>query len=366
MRIIAAIFTAIAITASAQTANEGAHIVWLQSEHDFGTIKEEAGIATCKFFGVNTGTEPIAVISASANCGCTTPRYPTAPVYPGDTLQITVSYNPQGRPGRFEKKAFITTNAEEGKTTLRIRGTAIGSACTLQSRFPIESRQARLSRNIIPMGETRKGRPLAGGINIYNTTSQPITPMATGLPAYMHSTVKPHSIQPGEQGSLMLTCYTDSCDDWGFVTDEIFLIPDINAENPDTVTVTTTMIINEDFSKLTQEQREKAPCAKISDENIDFGSFTIADKPIKRSFTITNEGKSDLIIRRIYSQEKSLRIDNAATSIKPGKSADIHVTFTPALLSGTESLLNSRITVITNSPTTSTQTIRAIGEKRNR
>ena len=97
-----------------------------QKKHDFGTVKEEGGPVTTEFAFVNTGDTPLVIISATASCGCTHPKYPTDPIKPGGKGVIKVTYLPKGRPGEFNKSIKVRTNAKNAKkVTLKISGVVI-------------------------------------------------------------------------------------------------------------------------------------------------------------------------------------------------------------------------------------------------
>lgn len=90
--------------------------------HNFGNIIE-GQIATYDFQFVNNGTEPLKLTRVKASCGCTTPKYPTTEVMPGDTASIRAEYNSAGRPGTFNKNIFVNSNA--GDITLTISGNVV-------------------------------------------------------------------------------------------------------------------------------------------------------------------------------------------------------------------------------------------------
>ena len=90
--------------------------------HNFGNIIE-GQIATYDFQFTNNGTEPLKLTRVKASCGCTTPKYPTTEVMPGDTASIRAEYNSAGRPGTFNKNIFVNSNA--GDITLTISGNVV-------------------------------------------------------------------------------------------------------------------------------------------------------------------------------------------------------------------------------------------------
>lgn len=91
--------------------------------HDFGMIKEDGGPVSCEFPFVNDGKGNLVVFEAKAECGCTRPEYPKAPVAAGKSGKIKVTYNPLGRPGAFDKVVTIKCNGNPSKVRLKIRGT---------------------------------------------------------------------------------------------------------------------------------------------------------------------------------------------------------------------------------------------------
>ena len=181
-------------------------VVWLNPVHDFGAFREEVGPVSCTFKAVNVGDEPVVVVDARANCGCTRPIYSKEPVNPGDTLKVVVTYLPAGRPGRFHKQVKVTTNASAA--TLGVKGTVIGAPATLSQRYPVEAAPLRISNDVSPFGSTRKGRVLAAAINMYNPTPDTITPGVVNLPPYINALIRPERIAPGEQATVSMTAYT--------------------------------------------------------------------------------------------------------------------------------------------------------------
>ncbi len=62
--------------------------------------------------------------NAEAGCGCTTPDYPKAPVMPGDSGVIKVTYNAEA-PDTFTKNVNVKFATIDLPVTLEISGTVI-------------------------------------------------------------------------------------------------------------------------------------------------------------------------------------------------------------------------------------------------
>ena len=128
MKKILSIFMAaiclVAIAMPAVAKKKGpAEIKFAETTHNFGIIPEKKGVVSCEFVFTNVGESPLVIRDATAECGCTTPEYSEAPIAPGKTGKIKVTYNPLGRPGGFTKKVTIRTNGKQKKSYLYIKGT---------------------------------------------------------------------------------------------------------------------------------------------------------------------------------------------------------------------------------------------------
>lgn len=346
----AAIVSAIASMAQAR-------IEWLEPTHDFGVFHEEEGNVSCQIKGVNTGNEPLTILNVRANCGCTIARYSREAVMPGDTAIIDVGYNPDGRPGRFSKKVYIDTNTEPKRSTLTIKGVVIGTEATLHSRYPENAGELMLRNTIVPFGNNLKGKSRIEFFEVYNRSSDTITPKWHNVPKHITVNSNPKMIPPGEALSYTLYFNTQLTDRWGLVCDTLYLAPTETSELR--IAVTTTASVVEDFSKLTPGERAKAPRIAVSHDAIDFDRID-RNTPCTASFKIDNYGDYPLLIRRIYTDNPGVTIKADKDKIKKGKSSEVKVTVDPSQCKG--DMLNYRITIITNDPERPTATVRLVGQ----
>lgn len=367
-RLIAIVVIAVAIqvsgfaSASERKAKEGegrgksAAIEWLSERHDFGAFDEDGGPVSCTFTMVNNSAQPVSIISARASCGCTSPSYPRRAIAPGDSAEIKVTYNPAGRPGRFDKNVKIKLSDNSAVAVLHIVGVVIGNPKSLSSRYPIDAAPLRLRTEMLPYGPLTGARAKSEFFEVYNASPDSVTPQWANVPDYINVASTTPTVPPGEQIAYALTLYPSKLKTYGLVTDSLQFIP---APGASPVTIEILANIKEDFSRLTPGQRMNAPVASLSTENIDLGAMNPGAEPAHASFTITNRGKSPLLIRRIYSLDSGVEIACKVTSIKKGKSARVDVTILPSAV--TDDMVNARISVITNDPANPEQTIRITG-----
>ncbi len=292
---------------------------WLGTTHDFGAFKEDDGKVTCQFKFVNDGPDAVSIRAARASCGCTAPSFTKTPIEAGDTGVVTVKFNPTGRPGRFSKSVTMDL-AGEGKIprqTLVIRGVVIGSSNTLRSRYPVEAGSVKLRTTQLPFGTVLKGKAKSAFLEVYNASEAPVSPKWDGVPEYIRI------------ASSYLTA-----------------------------------ILEEDFSRLTPGERQKVPSISLAADRVNFGEIAADGGVVSGTFTIANHGKSDLMLRRIYTIDPGVTVYAPSDKVKKGKTTEVTITVDPSKLPG--DLLNARIQVITNDPENPIVIVRAVGEVRNR
>lgn len=109
------------ITADAK--KKQAQIQFKEQTYNFGSVPEHGGKVSHSFEFTNTGDANLVIVDATADCGCTVPEYPTAPIAPGKKGVIKVTYDPLYRPGGFTKVVTIRSNAKQKKARVKITGT---------------------------------------------------------------------------------------------------------------------------------------------------------------------------------------------------------------------------------------------------
>ena len=119
-------------------AQENAEIKFSETVHDFGTIYEEDGEATCEFFITNTGKTPLEITDAKASCGCTKPSFTKEPIAPEKTGYVKATYLAKGRPGPFSKTISIYTNVQEAPFTVSIKGEVVSKASSVDVQLKQE------------------------------------------------------------------------------------------------------------------------------------------------------------------------------------------------------------------------------------
>ena len=341
------VFLAAILLISAVTFAQKAEITFEKRTHDFGQIKEADGKATYEFVFTNTGKSPLVVNSVQASCGCTTPTWTRQPIEPGKSGSITVVYNPMGRPGVFTKTVNVSSNATEERITLLIKGDVIPVSSSPVNPFPVAMDDLKLKTKVVQMNNVDKGKSQTRVIDVKNEGRNSIKPVIENLPVHLTAKVVPETLAAGQQGTITFTFNSAKCALWGPTVDDVFVV--INNKRVYSADYQIKVFANviEDFSKLTLEQRRKAPILETNTRSIDLGTVKQNSKK-NASFRISNKGTSTLEIRRIVNNNKELNVRHPRFSVASGKTANLTLELNTKTLPVGQ--YKKTITVQTNDP----------------
>ncbi len=96
-----------------------AKIIFNDYEHHFGKVSQGEKLAYVFRFE-NQGTGSLIIASVTASCGCTVPKYDRKPVTPGNSGNIEVVFNTEGRSGMQTKTITVKSNAKPQVVLLKI------------------------------------------------------------------------------------------------------------------------------------------------------------------------------------------------------------------------------------------------------
>lgn len=95
-----------------------------ETEHDFGRLYEGETVSF-SFKFKNSGKSDLIIAEVSTSCGCTVPSYDKAPIRPGESGTIKVSFNSRGRKGFQSKNIVVVANTQPNTTMLRIKAQVV-------------------------------------------------------------------------------------------------------------------------------------------------------------------------------------------------------------------------------------------------
>ncbi len=315
--------------------------------HDFGTINEADGRVSYDFVFENQGNAPLVISRVQASCGCTTPSWTKSPVEPGQKGTITVSFNPAGRPGNFNKGISVQSNASETRERLVIKGTVVprerGEA---RAVYRVAMDNIRLTGKDIAFGTTNKGIVGEATLKIKNVSSDPVRFSFAGMPSYVSTDAPESTLAANEEKEVTFTFNSEQCPTWGPVEDYIYVVVNGRETRSDTYKLTLRAKVEEDFSNLTLEEKRSAPILEMPQRAAHLGRVTAGKHQV--TLDIKNAGQNPLEIRRIISNDKEIVLKQERMTIKGGRSDQLK--FTVELTDLTAGNYNRTITLQTNDP----------------
>lgn len=301
-------------------------ITFEKTEHDFGKINEADGRVSVVFNFKNEGMAPLVLSNVRASCGCTTPTWTKEPVEPGKTGAITVTYNPNGRPGRFQKTVTITSNASEPTKKVYIKGEVIPKQAKPVNQYKIAVGALNMKAKSLDLGTIKHGQKASGELEYTNQQKEDHkVELATNgeTNAFLIHQVTLPEVKPNEVGKFIFATDTKGSKLYGPVEVYAYVVVDGKKELTDDYKLTIKANIEEDFSNLTVEQKQNAPILETL-SNFDGGKVA-AGKTLKFAFPIKNTGVNPLEIHRVYSSNDILVVKSTPKPIKSGKKGNVAI-----------------------------------------
>ena len=294
-------------------------ITFEKTEHDFGMINEADGRVSVVFDFKNEGMSPLVLSNVRASCGCTTPTWTKEPVEPGKKGSITVTFNPNGRPGKFSKTVTITSNASEPTTRVFIKGEVIPKSAKPVNKYTVPVGELSMKEKELNLGTILYGQHKNGELEYANLTqAEHNVELATNAAdAYLINQVTLPAIKPNEVGKFVFAIETQDSKLYGPVEAYVYVVVDGKKDLSDAYKLTIKANIEEDFSQMSNEEKLQAPILETQAEWT-VNSNILAGKSQKYNIYVKNSGVNQLEIRRAYCTDKNITI-KPAKPVKSGK-----------------------------------------------
>lgn len=280
-------------------AQEKSVVRFSEENFDFGTVNEEDGPITFDFEFVNNGAEPLIVLGVKPSCGCTTPSWTSEPVLSGGKGIITAQYNPRNRPGAFRKSLTVSLNNSEPPIRLYINGNVIPRTKTKEEKYPYKIGGLRFASNSINLGLITTEKKIEESLLFFNDSDTVIEFKANYvLPDFIEIKLDSSVLAAGSEGKLTISYNPNHVDNLGFKSHSILLKTKEEIDSLKEIHVMASIV--EYFAPLSDEELDMAPKFNIENRVYDFGRVTQGNF-YETEFILTNQGKSNLNIRKIKS-----------------------------------------------------------------
>lgn len=335
-----------------------AQIAFAEKSHDFGKVQEENGPVQHTFEFTNTGEVPVRILGVKASCGCTTPDWSKEEIAPGQKGVVVAQYDPNNRPGVFNKTLTVNLSAEPNVVILNIKGTVKPRPRTAEDDFPTEMGALRVKFRGFNMGKVTTEGPVNKAFEVYNQGDAPlIFSNEVEAPEFIQLSFSPQEIPAKSRGELVITYDVKAVNELGWVSNNLVLHTNEEGELA-RKNFSVMATIEEYFPPMTEEELAQAPRLQLDKTLHDFGS-TKEGNMVETEFVITNTGKSELNIRKTKANCGCTVSTPEKDMLQPGESSKIKVTFNTTGRQGNQ---YKTVTIFSNDPTAPTQTITIKGK----
>lgn len=143
---------------------------------NIGTVLDTDSPISRDYWLKNDGEYGWKISNIYTSCGCTTAEFDKDKlVRQGDSICVTLTFNPEGRHGDFSQTGtvMLTDGEEQEKTTLTIEGAVQRSEETIKRQFPYEcGNGVRTSVNKLDFGLLTPGSRKGKYIALYNESDK--------------------------------------------------------------------------------------------------------------------------------------------------------------------------------------------------
>lgn len=351
--VFAVILSAFLFTAEAQHSKP--NLAFDKVIHNFGEVKEDGGTRTFEFKFKNTGGQPLVLHNVKASCGCTTPQWTRNPIPPGGEGYVRAIFDPRNRPGNFNKTITVASNAQNASIILRINGKVLPREMTMEDIYPRNMEKIRLETSHLAFTSMIPSQLKEESIKVISTSDEDVKLSFLNVPAHIKIKMVPEVLLPGKPGIITATYDAKIKNDWGFVTDNIFIIFNDVRNYSNRLTVSAS--IQEDFTSWDEEKIKKAPVTTFAEKTWNFGEIKQGDV-VKHQFEVKNDGKSELIIRKVKASCGCTAIKPEKTILAPGETTMIAAEFNSRGKSGRQT---KSVTIVTNDPKMTTHRLMITG-----
>lgn len=116
-------------------------------------MSEDDAPQTYTFEFTNKGRGKLEVKRVVSTCSCAQAICPTKVLAPGEKSAVTVTYNPKGHPGKFERKIFVYTQDGDVPAAVLRLSVDVENSMDISGQYPVSMGKIRLRRTAVRFTE---------------------------------------------------------------------------------------------------------------------------------------------------------------------------------------------------------------------
>jgi hypothetical protein len=293
----------------------------------------------------NKNVKRLRIESVAPDCNCTAVEYPRDVIGTGETFQIKMTYDAQ-RLGHFDYQAAVVSNATKAPIYIRMKGVVLADYQDFSGDYPIEMGMMRIDKNELEFDDVNKGEQPVEQIHVYNNGTSLMRPNLMHLPSWLSATTAPEEIRPGRTATITVTLNSQQVSDYGLTQSSIYLAANPGDKATQDNLIGVSAVLLPAFQKLSAQQKQYAPKAYLSKEQVDIVFDGKSKK--KDEIQLSNIGRTPLTISSLRMFTPGLKLSLGKSTLQPGESSKLKITAERYELK--KARTKPRILMITNDP----------------
>ena len=334
------------ITMSAYPVKDDEIVKFNTKAHDFGDILITDGPVSHTFTFTNISDKPVVIHNVVSSCGCTVPKWTKAPVKPGESGEIEVTFKNDQGPYHFYKTLTVYISGLERPVSLKITGDVHQKEMSIDELYSEQKigvvgfRQKNYSAGYINQGASESDK-----IEIANLSDKEITITQVSDSPALSFSVKPNPVPAHSTATISWKIDTKKGEQqWGKTFYPIKLA--VNGK-PQKGEVTIMASIQDNFDNYTRKMLDNAPVPYLEKTFYEFGEVE-SGKVMECSYNVKTRGKNDLVIHKIEVERAGVEvITKMPVTVSPSGQGVVKLKLDTSKMRG--EVVNV-LTLITNSP----------------
>lgn len=175
-----------------------------KATHDFGTFSEDGDSPFYSFKFTNISDKPIVVLNVSSTCGCAATEFSKQAIAIGKEGYITVTYNPKGRPGTFNRSVNAYISGNDRPIKLTIKGKVTPGVTRKHASYPYVIGDLQLRTDIVKFGFARSDRQVQK-IVVINSGKDKLKLNFKSLSKDLTASMIPEILSSDQTGEIKIT-----------------------------------------------------------------------------------------------------------------------------------------------------------------
>lgn len=311
--------------------------------HDFGDILIDDGPRTCVFSYRNVADFPVVIHNIISSCGCTEPEWSKAPIRPGESGKVKVTFlNDQGA-YPFSKVLTLYVSGTEKPVLLRIKGDVHRKKEPLSKLYKVRAGVFGFKESGIDAGQVVRGRSSEVTFSVANMSSSDAVLSFGKLPDGISFAVNPEKVPGGGVASVTLRVEGSESMSWGRNGCSLPVFAD---GRPSGGKLDLTWLVRPDYTALTVAEKLKAPLPVFRSSSFNIRGVSGSGTETAE-FEFVNNGKSALEIYAHDVNRENVSVVYPDGAVAPGAGGKVTVSLDPGKFPEGETLVI--VTLITNS-----------------